>query len=84
MGDVERATNGRWLPGQSANPLGRPRGTGSGVILSEHVKRDTLEEWQRRGKAALEDLTSWQFVQWCGTILPKELLLAATVESNPV
>jgi hypothetical protein len=46
MADYGKVT--RWQPGQSGNPLGRPRDAFSAQFFA-----DVVEVWEERGKAAM-------------------------------
>ena len=40
---IKRTPDGRWLPGQSANPTGKARITTAGLALSETIRKATQE-----------------------------------------
>jgi hypothetical protein len=61
-------------PGQSGNPLGRPKGARS--KLGEAFLEDVLTDWEEHGAKAVVDCRVKDPVQYCkmvASILPKEL-----------
>ncbi len=61
-------------PGQSGNPAGRPKGSRN--KLAESFLADAYEEWQKSGKAALQNVAQdnpYGFCKIMADLLPKEL-----------
>jgi len=56
--------------GQSGNPAGRPKGSRN--KLGEDFVGDLLDEWHRRGWAALRELPGEQLVNVVAKVLPRE------------
>lgn len=72
------ATTGRFLQGNSGNPLGRPVGAKS--KLTEDFLADFHACWQKHGKAALAKVAvdePVQFVKAAVQLMPKDVLLEA-------
>ena len=62
-----------WKPGQSGNPVGRPKGSRN--KLSEDFFRDLCDAWQAFGKPALETMAMLypvEFVRLVASLMPKE------------
>ena len=61
-------------PGQSGNPLGRPKGARS--KLGEAFLEDMLADWEEHGKVVIEAVRADkpdQYLKVVASILPKEL-----------
>jgi hypothetical protein len=72
------ATTGRFLQGNSGNPLGRPVGAKS--KLTEDFLTDFHDCWQKHGKAALAKVAldePVQFVRAAVQLMPRDVLLEA-------
>jgi hypothetical protein len=77
----QRANTGhnptKWKPGQSGNPLGRPRS--SREALGTRFIEALSEVFQKKGKAAINKLADTDpatFVRVCASLMPKELLIS--------
>ena len=69
-------TNNGWKPGQSGNPLGRPKGTRNKV--SQLFYEDVFHDWEAHGNQAIADMRAespTKYVQMVASILPKTLEL---------
>ncbi len=65
-----------WKPGQSGNPVGRPRGSRN--RLSEDFLADVHEAWQVGGKAAITAMREDRPDKFClmvASLLPKHVTL---------
>ncbi len=63
-----------WQPGQSGNPLGRPKGARS--KLGEAFLEDFYQDWQQHGKAAIQEVRETRpqdYLKAAVSILPKEV-----------
>lgn len=63
-----------WLPGQSGNPAGRPKGARH--KLGEKFLEDMLADFETHGKAVIEKVRTddpTQYLKVVASILPKEL-----------
>ena len=74
---VVRGAGGRWLPGQSANPSGRP--LGARQKIEESFLDSLRRKWAADGdgivdKAALQDPVA--FLNVMAKVLPKELAIS--------
>lgn len=65
----------RWEPGTSGNPAGRPKGSRN--KLAEEFVGELLDEWQRRGRAAVASLPDDKLVDVVARVLPKEFQVEA-------
>jgi Family of unknown function (DUF5681) len=78
--DVE---TGRFIQGNSGNPLGRPRGSRN--KLGEAFLMDLHDEWLRSGASALKRVAKddpVQFVKVVASILPREIDTTLTVDTE--
>jgi len=69
-----------WLPGQSGNPAGRPKGARS--KLGEAFIEDMLADWEANGPAAIVKVRTEKpdaYLKVVASILPKDL----NVNFNP-
>jgi hypothetical protein len=67
-------------PGESGNPLGKPKGARN--RLQSGFLRDLAEAWEQHGKAALAIMLKeepGQFVRVCAGLMPKEVSLDVSV-----
>lgn len=80
---------GRFLPGNPGG--GRP--PGSPHVLAEYIKKVVLDAWnemlpdgQRRGPAALRQLSPKDFIEAASRICPRELFMQVTADAadNPL
>ena len=51
---THRDSNGRWLPGKSANPAGR--GMTNGQRIAERLIADLAKTWEQHGERVLQQL----------------------------
>ena len=65
-----RDQKGRFVPGVSGNPAGRPKG--SRVVLEEDVVATFLAEFKERGAKAAADLDSKTLWELAVKLVPKE------------
>jgi hypothetical protein len=73
--------SGQWKPGQSGNPLGRPKGTRN--RFSETFVADVAESWDRHGQRVLEHLATLEparYADLCSRLIPREVV--ATLEQK--
>jgi len=67
-------TAGRWRPGQSGNPAGRPIGTRN--KFSEKFVHDISDAWQRYGDDILDRVAKDEpakFLDVCARLVPKDV-----------
>ena len=72
---------GRWLPGTSGNPAGRP--ISSRQKLGEAFLKDLLADWKQNGKDAIVKMRKKDAVAYCrviASVLPRELVFTETSE----
>ena len=72
---------GRWLPGTSGNPAGRP--ISSRQKLGEAFLKDLLADWKQHGKEAIVKMRKKDAVAYCrviASVLPRELVFTETSE----
>lgn len=77
-----RPNAGQWQPGQSGNPLGRPRGARS--LLSERVLQTLAEDFREHGPAVVVRVRQEDPKFYLGLVahlIPKEL---AAAEPDPI
>ena len=65
-----------WQPGQSGNPLGRPKGSRN--RLAEKLVADICADWEQHGAAAIKTVRVRDpgcYLRTAAAILPKELMV---------
>lgn len=70
-GEIQKT--GRFQPGQSGNPAGRPKGSRN--KLSEAVICDILQDWEMHGMKAIEETRKnnpAQYLRVVAALIPKE------------
>jgi hypothetical protein len=81
---VPRAPNGRWLPGQSANPAGR--GMTNRQRISERLLQDLAVVWEEHGKSILERLAMddpGKLATIAYGLLPKDVFVRVEDQREP-
>ena len=76
---AEHLAKHKFKPGQSGNPLGRPKGARS--KLSESFLADALEAWENNGKEALAEMAREKpgdFAKMIAQLVPKEIDLSSS------
>jgi hypothetical protein len=79
MNEVARDERGKWTPGKSGNPNGRP--ASSRQKIAERLIADIAEIWGRRGAEVLEKLATEdpaRFATIAYGLVPKDILLSVT------
>lgn len=75
----------RWSPGQSGNPVGRPKG--SRHKLSETFLRDLVHDWESHGIQALKlarEKDPVAYVKVVAGILPKDVAISMDTDLTSV
>ena len=71
---MEVTTNHLWKPGQSGNPMGRPKGAKNKI--SEKFLENLYENWEKHGVDALEKAAEsdpMPYVKMVASLVPREL-----------
>ena len=71
---MEVTTNHLWKPGQSGNPMGRPKGSKNKI--SEKFLENLQDNWEKHGIGALEKAAEndpMQYVKMVASLVPREL-----------
>ena len=71
----------RWLPGQSGNPAGKPKG--GRTRFSDAFFYDIADDWQRGGAEAIERVRNDDpstYLRVCAALMPREVSIATTRE----
>ena len=71
---MEVTKNHLWKPGQSGNPMGRPKGAKNKV--SEKFLENLQDNWEKHGVNALEKAAvndPMQYVKMVASLVPREL-----------
>jgi hypothetical protein len=79
--ELTKSDNGKWKPGQSGNPNGRP--VGSRTAFSNAFMRDLAETWADHGRRAMEITAKTQpevFFGTCARLLPRDV--AISIQAN--
>ena len=69
-----RDENGRFLPGESGNPAGRPKGSKN--KLAQSFFTDVLTVWEERGLEAVREMAAMDpasFNRMVASTMPKEI-----------
>ena len=86
MTDVDGALNsGRWKPGESGNPLGRPIGTRN--RFSEKFVSDIAAAWDKHGGSVIERMVRNEparFAELCGRLIPKDVQVSSLRECRAI
>ena len=71
---MQATKNHLWKPGQSGNPMGRPKGAKNKV--SEKFLENLQDNWEKHGVNALEKAAEndpMQYVKMVASLVPREL-----------
>ena len=71
---MQATKNHLWEPGQSGNPMGRPKGAKNKV--SEKFLENLQDNWEKHGVNALEKAAEndpMQYVKMVASLVPREL-----------
>ena len=71
---MQATKNHLWKPGQSGNPMGRPKGAKNKV--SEKFLENLQDNWEKHGVDALEKAAEsdpMQYVKMVASLVPREL-----------
>ena len=77
---MEVITNHLWKPGQSGNPMGRPKGSKNKI--SEKFLENLYENWERHGVNALDKAAEsdpMQYVKMVASLVPRELMKETSI-----
>jgi hypothetical protein len=76
---TQRDSNGRWLPGKSANPAGR--GMTNRQRIAERLIADLAKTWEQHGERVLQQLALTEpgkFASIAYGLLPKDVFISVT------
>ena len=71
---MQATKNHLWKPGQSGNPMGRPKGAKNKI--SEKFLENLQDNWEKHGVNALEKAAEndpMQYVKMVASLVPREL-----------
>ena len=71
---MQATKNHLWKPGQSGNPMGRPKGAKNKI--SEKFLENLQDNWEKHGIGALEKAAEsdpMQYVKMVASLVPREL-----------
>jgi hypothetical protein len=79
MNTIERLNGGKWAPGASGNPAGRP--VGARNRFAEAFVGDVATVWAKHGTTILENMATAEptrFAELCGRIVPRDVQLSVS------
>ena len=77
---MQATKNHLWKPGQSGNPMGRPKGAKNKI--SEKFLENLQDNWEKHGVNALEKAAEsdpMQYVKMVASLVPRELMKETSI-----